>query len=121
MPTPRQILRGVRKPKKTIQNKFNSPQKSATINKTYVMNPMKPNSARRAVAKGRLGDGREITIFIPGEKHSLKEFSKVLVRKGGAQDLPGISYEVVPGALDSPGIKERKTSRSSYGTPKPKK
>ena len=120
MITPRQLLRGIRQPK-TIAKKTGSPQKKATIVRTYTLNPKKPNSARRAVAKGRLADGKEITIFIPGEKHNLKEFSEVLTKGGGAQDLPGVRSEVIPGALDSPGVKERKTARSRYGTPRPKK
>jgi small subunit ribosomal protein S12 len=121
MPTFRQIIRGARKPKKTTKEASNS-QEEAIVNRTYVANPKKPNSARRAVARVRIKkSGKEITVFIPGEKHTLKEFSEVLIRKGGAQDLPGVRYEVIPGALDSAGIPERKTSRSKYGTPKPKK
>ncbi|KLL02462.1 MAG: 30S ribosomal protein S12 [Mycoplasmataceae bacterium RC_NB112A] len=125
MVTPRQLIRGVRKPKKTATHKFNNPQEKAIVVRTYTMNPTKPNSARRSVIKGKLKDGREITIFVPGEKHNLKEFSEVLIKKGGAQDLPGVHAEVVPGALDSPGViqgrqHERSNSRSKYGTPKPK-
>ena len=122
MPTPRQLLRGARK-SETVAGKFsNSPQKKAIVNKVYTMNPKKPNSARRAVARVRLGDGSEKTIFIPGEKVNVKEFSEILIRGGGAQDLPGVRFEAVLGALgDAPSVKERKTSRSRYGTPKPKK
>ena len=125
MVTPRQLLRGIRQPK-TITKKTNSPQEKAVIIRTYTLNPKKPNSARRAVAKCRLADGKEITVFIPGEKHNLKEYSNVLIVGGGAQDLPGVDAQVIPGALDSPGIIEgrhhsRSTSRSKYGTPKPKK
>ncbi|MCE8162601.1 MAG: 30S ribosomal protein S12 [Candidatus Moeniiplasma glomeromycotorum] len=125
MVTPRQLIRGIRKDKPTPKG-FGSPQKKARVNKTYTMNPKKPNSARRAVAKVVLRDGREITVFIPGEKHNLKEYSNVLIVGGGAQDLPGVDAQVIPGALDSPGIIEgrqhaRSTSRSKYGTPKPKK
>ena len=121
MPTPRQLLRGIRKPKVFAKILNNAPQKKAIVNKLYTMNPKKPNSARRAVARVRFGDGSEKTIFIPGEKHNLKEFSEVLVEGEGAQDLPGVRSKVIPGALDSPGVKERKTSRSRYGTPKSKK
>jgi small subunit ribosomal protein S12 len=120
MVTSRQLIRGVRKPK-PVPKGFGHPQEKATVSRTYTANPKKPNSARRAVAKVKLQDGREITVFAPGEKHNLKEHSKVLIRGGGAQDLPGVDAEVIPGALDSPGIEGRKTSRSLYGTPKPKK
>ncbi len=121
MPTSRQLLRGARESETVAGKSSNSPQKKAIVNKLYTMNPKKPNSARRAVARVRFGDGKEKTIFVPGEKHNLKEFSEILVEGRGAQDLPGVRSKVIPGALDSPGVKERKTSRSRYGVPKPKK
>jgi small subunit ribosomal protein S12 len=128
MVTSRQLLRGTRVPK-TITKKTGSPQEKAIVVKSYTLNPGKPNSARRAVVKVRFANGKEKTAFVPGEKHNLKEFSEVLIRigrKNGAQDLPGVDSEVIPGALDSPGItvgkfNARSTSRSKYGTPKPKK
>ncbi|MCE8164050.1 MAG: 30S ribosomal protein S12 [Candidatus Moeniiplasma glomeromycotorum] len=121
MTTSRQLLRGARESEIAAGKSSNSPQKKAIVNKLYTMNPKKPNSARRAVARVRLRDGSEITVFVSGEKHDLKEFSEVLIQGGGAQDLPGSRFNVVPGALDSPGVKGRKTSRSRYGVPKPKK
>ena len=121
MTTPRQLFRGTRKLKTTTKILNNSPQKKAHVQRIYTANPKKPNSARRAVVRVKLADGSEKTIFVPGEKHNLKEFSEVLVEGRGAKDLPGIRSKVVPGALDSPGIEGRKNSRSRYGTSKPKK
>lgn len=124
MVTSRQLIRGVRKPKSTPKG-FGRPQQFGVVKKIYTAKPKKPNSAQRMVAKVELGGARVITVSVPGEKHNLKESSEVLIRGGGAQDLPGVDAEVVPGALDSPGITEgrqhpRSTSRSKYGTPKPK-
>lgn len=82
--------------------------------------PKKPNSALRAKARIRLSNKKEITAYIPGEKHNLQEHSVVLVRGGRVKDMPGIKYKVVRGALDCSGVADRKRSRSKYGTKKPK-
>lgn len=84
------------------------------------MTPKKPNSALRKVARVRLSNRREITAYIPGEGHKLQEHSIVLVRGGKVKDLPGIKYTIVRGHSDLAGVANRKTSRSRYGTKKPK-
>lgn len=83
---------------------------------------MKPNSANRAYARVALNNKKEITIYIPGEKHNLNEYSSVLVNGGGAQDLPGVKYSAIRGygKADLEGVKERKQGCSLYGTKKPK-
>lgn len=72
----------------------------------------------RKVARLKLTTGFEITAYIPGEKHSLQEHSIVLVRGGRVKDLPGVKYKIIRGALDCTGVKNRKNSRSKYGTTK---
>ena len=57
--------------------------------------------------------------YIPGEGHDLQEYSTVMMRGGRVKDLPGIKYTLVRGKLDFSGLKNRKTSRSKYGTKKP--
>ena len=70
--------------------------------------------------------------------HNVQQHSVVLVRGGRSQDCPGVKYHLVRGALDlvrfsslfifqlsiliSPqgGVGNRITSRSKYGTKKPK-
>ena len=64
-------------------------------------------------------NGKEVTVYIPGEGHSLQEHSIVLVRGGRVRDLPGVRYQVVRGALDTVGVDGRKRSRSRYGAKKP--
>jgi small subunit ribosomal protein S12 len=44
----------------------------------------------------------------------------VLIRGGRVKDLPGVRYHIVRGSLDTQGVKDRKQSRSKYGTKKPK-
>ena len=61
------------------------------------MTPKKPNSALRKIARVRLNNGKEVTVYIPGEGHSLQEHSIVLVRGGRVRDLPGVRYQVVRG------------------------
>jgi ribosomal protein S12 len=46
------------------------------------MTPKKPNSALRKITRVRLSNGKEVTVYIPGEGHSLQEHSIVLVRGG---------------------------------------
>ena len=46
------------------------------------MTPRKPNSALRKVARVRLSNKQEVTVYIPGEGHELAEHSVVLVRGG---------------------------------------
>jgi small subunit ribosomal protein S12 len=69
----------------------------------------------------RLSTGRVITAYIPGEGHNVQQHSVVLVRGGRSQDCPGVRYHLVRGAMDLGGVGNRATSRSKYGTKKPKK
>lgn len=97
------------------------PQKRGVCIRVYTTTPKKPNSALRKVARVRLTNGNEITVYIPGEGHNLQEHSVVLVRGGRVKDLPGVRYHIVRGALDTAGVKERHRSRSKYGTKRQKK
>ncbi|MCJ1312004.1 hypothetical protein MMC25_005678 [Agyrium rufum] len=53
--------------------------------------------------------------------HNVQQHSVVLVRGGRAQDCPGVRYRLIRGALDLGGVGNRITSRSKFGTKKPKK
>src|SRR5262245_59386254 len=82
------------------------------------MTPKKTNSAVRQITRVRLSNGREVTVYIPGEGHNLQEHSIVLVRGGRIRDLPGVRSQVVRGARDTLGVQGRKQSRSRYGAKK---
>src|SRR4030066_1035177 len=118
MPTINQL---VRKGRTVVANKSNSPaldscpQKRGVCRRVYTTTPKKPNSALRKVARVRLTNGMEVTVYIPGEGHNLQEHSVVLVRGGRVKDLPGVRYKVVRGTLDAAGASGRKQSRSMYG------
>ncbi|PQE22533.1 putative ribosomal S12 protein [Rutstroemia sp. NJR-2017a BVV2] len=88
--------------------------------KVGITKPKKPNSAERKTARVRLSTGRIITAYIPGEGHNVQQHSVVLVRGGRSQDCPGVRYHLVRGAGDLGGVGNRATSRSKYGTKKPK-
>ncbi|CAG8824082.1 9772_t:CDS:10, partial [Gigaspora margarita] len=116
-------FRNVVKAGGAVEKKYslsNNPQKSGICKKIGVNKPRKPNSANRAYARVILKNKKEITVYIPGEKHNLQEFSSVLISGGGAQDLPGVKYHVVRGYGDTEGVKERKQGRSLYGAKKTK-
>ena len=123
MPTINQL---VKKPRKKIVNKTNSPalnscsQKRGVCVRVYTTTPKKPNSALRKVARVKLTSKQEVIAYIPGEGHNLQEHSIVLVRGGRVKDLPGVRYKVVRGSLDTQGVQDRKRSRSRYGVKKPK-
>ncbi|MDR2576570.1 MAG: 30S ribosomal protein S12 [Puniceicoccales bacterium] len=124
MPTINQLIR---KPRQLVRTKSKSPalnecpfRRGVCIQVT-TRTPKKPNSAIRKVAKVRLTTGTEVIAYIPDEGHSLQEHSIVLVRGGRVQDLPGVRYHVVRGALDCNGVEKRRRSRSRYGVKRPKK
>jgi len=123
MPTINQLVRKGRK-KQTKKSKVpalkSSPQKRGVCTRVYTTTPKKPNSALRKVARVKLSNNFEVTAYIPGEGHNLQEHSIVLIEGGRVKDLPGVRYHVVRGVLDPAGVEDRRTSRSRYGTKKPK-
>lgn len=89
--------------------------------KVTTMNPKKPNSATRKIAKVRIIGGRTITCAISGIGHRLQEYSVVLVRGGRVKDLPGVLYKMVRGKYDF-RIEDnflRRKRRSKFGITKP--
>ena len=123
MPTINQLVRKGRKKAKTKSKSpvlARCPQKRGVCLQVKTMTPKKPNSALRKIARVRLSNGKEVTVYIPGEGHNLQEHSIVLVRGGRVRDLPGVRYHVLRGCLDASGVDERRRSRSKYGTKRPK-
>lgn len=124
MPTINQLVRSPRSvevSKSKVPALAGSPQKRGVCTRVYTTTPKKPNSALRKVAKVRLTNGFEVISYIGGEGHNLQEHSVVLLRGGRVKDLPGVRYHMVRGSLDTAGVKDRKQSRSKYGTKRPKK
>lgn len=123
MPTINQLIR---KKRKTLQKRKKTPaleecpQRRGVCVRVYTATPKKPNSAIRKVARVRLSNGFEVTVYIPGEKHNLQEHSVVLIRGGRVKDVPGVRYHIVRGALDTTGVADRRCSRSKYGAKRPK-
>jgi len=121
MPTINQLVR-----KNRIQQKSNSkspvldkcPHKRGVCLQVRTMPPKKPNSALRKITRVRLSNGKEVTVYIPGEGHSLQEHSIVLIRGGRVRDLPGVRYHVLRGTLDATAVDGRRQARSKYGTKK---
>jgi small subunit ribosomal protein S12 len=121
MPTINQLVRkNRRKPKTKTKAPVleKCPQRRGVCLQVKTMTPKKPNSALRKIARVRLSNGKEVTVYIPGEGHNLQEHSIVLVRGGRVRDLPGVRYQVVRGAQDTLGVENRKQSRSRYGAKK---
>jgi small subunit ribosomal protein S12 len=121
MPTISQLVRSRRRPKRKFSKSpvlDRCPQKRGVCLQVRTMTPKKPNSALRKIARVRLSNQKEVTVYIPGEGHNLQEHSIVLVRGGRVRDLPGVRYHIVRGALDTLGVQGRKQSRSLYGAKK---
>ncbi|KAI9803345.1 MAG: 37S ribosomal protein S12, mitochondrial [Piccolia ochrophora] len=119
-----QVRRGCRVPQRARK-----PVSPAVVNrsklkgvclKVGITKPKKPNSGERKTARIRLSTGRVVSAYIPGEGHNVQQHSVVLVRGGRTQDCPGVRYHLVRGAMDLGGVASRITSRSKYGTKKPK-
>ena len=98
----------------------NSPQKRGFCTAVRSMTPKKPNSALRKVARVKLTNGIEVTLYIPGIGHNLQEHSVVLIRGGRVKDLPGVRYHIIRGTLDTQGVANRNQARSKYGAKRPK-
>ena len=95
-----------------------NPQIKGICIKVFTRTPKKPNSALRKVAKVKTSTKKKIDCYIPGEGHSLQQYSAVLIRGGRVPDLPGVKYHLIRGKLDLLGVKNRKSSRSKYGIKK---
>ena len=137
MPTFNQLVRQERGEKiyksksPVLQKGFNSlknaaidqsaPQKRGVCTKVSTTSPKKPNSAMRKIARVRLTNGMETTVYIPGIGHNLQEHSVVLIRGGRVRDLPGVRYHIIRGTLDAQGVANRNQGRSKYGAKRPKK
>ena len=121
MPTVNQLVRKNRKQKRRfskapVLEKCSFKQGVCLLVRT--MTPKKPNSALRKITRVRLSNGKEVTVYIPGEGHNLQEHSIVLIRGGRVRDLPGVRYQVVRGTRDTLGVQGRKRTRSRYGAKK---
>jgi len=137
MPTFNQLVRQGRGDKAykskapVLQKGFNSlkneatdlsaPQKRGVCTKVSTTSPKKPNSAMRKIARVRLTNGMEATVYIPGIGHNLQEHSVVLIRGGRVRDLPGVRYHIIRGTLDAQGVANRQQARSKYGAKRAKK
>jgi len=123
MPTINQLLRNGRtKRTKKTQSPLlqKSPQKRGVCLSVTTTSPKKPNSALRKIARVKLVNGLEGTVYIPGIGHNLQEHSVVLIRGGRVKDLPGVRYHIIRGTLDATGVAKRNQSRSKYGAKRPK-
>jgi len=122
MPTINQLVRKQIRIKKVFKTKTPalraSPQLKGVCVKVFTRTPKKPNSALRKVAKLKLSNTLKVESYIPGEGHNLQEYSVVLMRGGRVPDLPGVKYHTIRGKYDFQGVKNRKKSRSRYGTKK---
>ena len=123
MPTINQLIRHGREKQvsKTLSPILQkNPQKRGVCLSVTTTTPKKPNSAMRKIARVRLSNGMEGTVYIPGIGHNLQEHSVVLIRGGKIKDLPGVRYHIIRGTLDTAGVAKRKQARSKYGAKKPK-
>ena len=123
MPTINQLVKQGRK-KTTVKSNVpildQNPQKRGVCLTVTTTSPKKPNSALRKIARVRLSNGQEGTVYIPGEGHNLQEHSVVLIRGGRVRDLPGVRYHIIRGTLNTAGVAKRKQSRSKYGAKRSK-
>ncbi len=115
------LIKRLYKKSKNIFNKLGplkgNPQSRGVVMRARIVTPKKPNSARRPVVKVVLVNKNRVTAHIPGIGHNLRRHSTVLIRGGGARDLPGVSYSCVRGVFDLAGVLNKTKRRSIYGVP----
>lgn len=114
----RYIRRSLLKYEKPIYRRrklYFNPQKRGTVFRVRIVTPKKPNSARRPAAKIILVNKLSVVAHIPGQGHNLRRFSKVLIRGGGARDLPGVYHTCIRGVYDLMGVNHKTKRRSIYG------
>jgi small subunit ribosomal protein S12 len=115
----RRKKRPLKRTKTSVPALEKCPQKKGLCVKVFTMNPRKPNSAVRKVARVRLSNGHIVTAYIPGEGHNLQEHCVVLLRGGSVKDLPGVRYKLIRAALDLQGVANTRKGRSKNGTKRP--
>ncbi len=123
MPTLTQLIKNVRRSKKTRCRTLalkGAPQRKGVCVRAFTTSPKKPNSAIRKVAKIKLSTGQRIDAYISGQGHDIQQHSVVLIRGGRVKDLPGMRFKIIKGKYDF-SWKERTprmNGRSKYGKPK---
>jgi small subunit ribosomal protein S12 len=122
MTTINQLCKNNQRQKKFFKSKTpgleKNPQQKGICIKIFTRTPKKPNSAIRKVARLKLSNKKKVEAYIPGEGHTLQQYSVALMRGGRVPDLPGCKYRLVRGKYDFQGVRSRKTARSKYGTKK---
>jgi len=94
-------------------------QKKGVVKRCRITTPRKPNSAKRPVAKVILVSKIRLTAHIPGSGNNLRPYSQVLIRGGGARDLPGVNYSCIRGVFDLNPVYGKSRRRSIYGLSRP--
>ena len=112
------------KKKKNLRALAGNPQRLCVVVKVRIITPRKPNSARRQAVKAFIFSTKNfmkkhVTSYIPGSGHNLRKHSNILVRGGGARDLPGVRYSCIRGVLDLLGVTTKTKRRSIYGVGQP--
>lgn len=92
-----------------------NPFKRGMVLRVKIRKPKKPNSAMRHVGKIKLSTKRRVIVRVPGKGYGITRYNRVLVRGGRANDLPGVGYSAVRGALDCPPCIDKVRRRSIYG------
>jgi small subunit ribosomal protein S12 len=122
MTTLNQLCKKSQRQKKLFKSKTpaleKNPQQKGICLKVFTRTPKKPNSAIRKVARVKLSNGKKVEAYIPGESHTLQQYSVVLMRGGRVPDLPGCKYHLIRGKYDFHSVRSRKNARSRYGTKK---
>ena len=95
------------------------PQARGTVVRFRILTPRKPNSARRPTIKVKLVNRRRLTAHVPGKENVMRKHASVLIRGGGARDLPGVNYTCCRGVYDLAGVPNKRRRRSIYGVKRP--
>ena len=95
-----------------------NPFRQGTITRMRIKTPRKPNSAWRQVLKLLIRPRDHTVSSLIGRGHTLRKHGRVLIKGGGARDLPGVFTQAVRGKYDFKGVYTKRRRRSIYGISK---
>ena len=100
--------------RQAAQEKVAAPSGAACCTRVYTTTPKKPHSALRKVARVRLTNGMEVTVYIPGDRPQPPDTRSCSSAAAGSRPA-WRALQVVRGRLDASGVSDRKKARSQYG------
>lgn len=107
------------KKKCKVPDLYGCPQKLGICVRPLIRTPKKPCSAKRKILKIKYRKNpKALVCHVPGERHSIRAFTEVLIHGHRVKDLPGMKYRVIRGYKLKNYSEVKTRARSKYGVRK---